>query len=120
MHLILLKPQTKSASPRAAAPIDIVEIGTESGHCFKDLFERANDTGTPSSHIHFYGIDPSVPMLKRVMAWFDRQPALKIMAPIEWVEGVSEGFPDKLPQLKGVRDLVMWTDGGFSHLCSEE
>ena len=68
LHLILLKPQTTSASPRAAAPIDIVEIGTESGRCFKDLFERANDTGTPFPHIQFYSIDPSVPMLKRAIA----------------------------------------------------
>ena len=59
-------------------------------------------------------------MLKRAMAWFDRQPALKAMASIEWVEGVSEGFPEKLPQLKGARDLVMWTGGDLSHLCSEE
>ena len=59
-------------------------------------------------------------MLKRTMAWFDKRPALKEMALIEWVEGVGEDFTDKLPQLKGACDLVMFTGGGFSHMCSEE
>ena len=81
--------------------INIIEMGTGSGRCFKDLFERANDTGTPFPHVHFYGIDLSVPMLKRAMAWFDRRPALKAMAPIEWVEGVTKDSTDKVPQLKG-------------------
>ena len=59
-------------------------------------------------------------MLKRAMAWFDKRPALTSIAPIEWVEGVGEDFTDKVPHLKGACDLVMWTGGGFSHLCSEE
>ena len=59
-------------------------------------------------------------MLKRARAWFDARPTLKTIAPIEWVEGRGEDFTDKLPQLRGVCDLVMWTGGGFSHLCSEE
>ena len=109
------------SSERSGSPINIVEMGTGSGRCFKDLFERAHDAGTPfPSNVRFYGIDPSVPMLKRAMAWFDRRPALKAMAPIRWVEGVGEDFTDRVPGLKGACDLVMWTGGGFSHLCSEE
>ena len=117
--LIRFRSSNHSIFPEGS-PINIVEIGTGSGRCFKDLFDRANDTGTPFPNVHFYGIDPSVPMLKRAIAWFDRRPTLKEIAPTEWFEGLGEDFTEKLPQLKGASDLVMWTGGGFSHLCSEE
>lgn len=45
---------------------------------------------------------------------------MKEIAPIEWVEGVGQEITAKLPHLTGVSDLVMWTGGGFSHLCSAE
>ncbi|MCJ1453151.1 hypothetical protein MMC28_003496 [Mycoblastus sanguinarius] len=102
--------------------INVVEIGTGSGRCLKDLFERAHNTGVSFPNVHFYGIDPSAPMLKRARAWFDARPALKQVAarPIEWVEALGEDFIDaQLPRLRGACDLVMWTGGGFSHLCSE-
>ena len=59
-------------------------------------------------------------MLKRAKAWFDKRPALKKIAPIEWIEGVGENSTEELPQLKGASDLVKWTGGGFGHWCSEE
>lgn len=101
-------------------PINIVEIGTGSGRCLKDLFERASDSDSKFRNVHFYGIDPSAPMLKRGKAWFDKRPALQKIAPIGWIETVGEDFTKRLPQLRGATDLVMWTGGGFSHLCSRQ
>lgn len=100
-------------------PINVIEIGTGSGRCLKDLLERAYDGNTPLPHVRFYGVDPAKPMLKRGKAYFQARPELQKIAPVQWVDATGENFIDVLPHLKGAADLVMWTGGGFSHMCSE-
>ena len=102
-------------------PINIIEIGCGSGRTLKELFQRFHDTGVALPNVHFYAIDPSAPMLKRAKAWFDHQLTLKDIASIEWIEGFGENFTEQIPpQLRGAIDLVIWTGGGFSHLCSTD
>lgn len=120
IHDLICARQSSHSSMSKDISINIVEMGVGSGRCLKDLFERANDTGTLFPNVRFYGIDPSTPMLKRAMSWFGKRPTLKAIAPITWIEGLAEDFTEKTPQLVGASDLVIWLGGGFSHLCSEE
>ena len=112
--------QTQISSHRGQEdPINVIEIGTGSGRCLKDLIERAYESDIPLPHVRFYGVDPAKPMLKRGKAYFEARPELQKIAPLRWVDATGENFIDVLPHLQGKADLVMWTGGGFSHMLSE-